>query len=195
MGRRWIKAIGIFIVLPLLPYLFFMFFQCRPLEVYWTENRPLDKCLNDVSTPFVRGTINVIEDLGLIAIVLPRVLRLSLNRHQKRALVTIICLGLLAAGAALIRMVRVGLGIAKKPNYDPFWDGYDRLIWTGMEFYMGIICASAPGVKPILDKLFPTIFEQDGSYALPRTLGNQLEANFSDTGHSKAEQDLLDQRL
>ncbi|KAF2250738.1 hypothetical protein BU26DRAFT_591689 [Trematosphaeria pertusa] len=155
-GRQLIQGIIVIVLVPLVPFLFFMIFQCKPIEVYWTEGRPLDKCSEDILGLYISGGLNVFVDFALIAVVLPRVLKLQLNARQKWALGGIIGLGFLAAMAGLTRMIRVGTTLVK-PNFDATWDAYDISIWTSTEIYVSLICASAPGIKPLVAKMVPKL--------------------------------------
>lgn len=156
LGRRLIQSIMVVILVPLVVFFFLMLFQCNPIEVYWTEGRPADKCSQDLSGIYVIGSLNVGVDLALIAVVLPRVLDLQLQPRQKWVLVAIVGLGSFAAMAGLVRMIRVGMVLAN-PNFDPTWDAYDISIWTSTEIYVSLICASAPGTKPLVTQLMPKL--------------------------------------
>jgi hypothetical protein len=144
-------------------------FACHPISVYWTELRPISKCLTSQIPLYVNGTVNVLVDIGLIAIILPRVLGLKMNGRQKYALVAIVSLGWIAVTAGILRMVRVGLTLGKPGGVvDPPWDTYDISIWTATEIYICLVCASAPGVKPLVSKILPKLL---GSTMKSRTYG------------------------
>jgi hypothetical protein len=89
-------------------------------------------------------------------IVLPRILELQLHPRQRWALASIVLLGSLAIAASIMRMVHV-TGAVTMPNFEPSWDAYDVSIWSATEVYVSLICASAPGVKPVIVKLIPHI--------------------------------------
>ena len=133
-------------------------FACHPIKVYWTELRPASKCITTQIPLYINGTINVLVDIGLIAIILPRILGLNMNDRQKYALVAIVSIGWIAVAAGVLRMIRVGLTLGKPGRVvDPPWDTYDISIWTSTEIYICLSCASAPGVKPLLVKILPKI--------------------------------------
>jgi hypothetical protein len=157
-GRRMIKGVILVIVIPTLLFFILQLFQCKPIQVYWTEGRPASKCDTNISGIYVSGSLNVFIDIALIAIVLPRVLELHLHARQKWALVGIVGLGSLAAIAGLTRMIRVGTTLVK-PNFDATWDAYDISIWTSTEIYVSLLCAAAPGVKPLIAKTLPKLLE------------------------------------
>lgn len=155
-GRRLIQGVILLALVPIFPFFLTFIFQCKPINVYWTEGRPASKCFTDISGLYVNGGLNILVDIALMAIVLPRVLELHLNARQKWALVGIVCLGSFAVVAGVIRIVRVGVTLSK-PNFDASWDMYDISIWTSTEVYVSLICAAAPGVKPLVSKILPKL--------------------------------------
>jgi hypothetical protein len=168
-GRRMIQALMVLVVLSIIPFTIEVIFQCKPIHVYWTEGRPASKCLPDLPGFFVNGSLNIFADAALMAIVLPRVFELQLHKRQRWALVGVISLGTLAIVAGIVRMVRVSL-MLEKPNFDPSWDSYDISIWTNTEIYVSLICAAAPGIKPVVARI------------LPKLLGSSLRSRSRTTG-------------
>ncbi|CAI6341711.1 unnamed protein product [Periconia digitata] len=155
-GRRLIKLLIVVVVAPTIPFIFGSIFQCRPISAYWTEGRPASKCAEDISGLWISGGMSIFVDLALVVIVLPQVLRLHLNTRQRWSLISIVMLGLLAAGAGLTRIVRVNTTL-RKQDFDPSWDMYDLSIWTATEIYVSLICAAAPGMKPLVSKILPKL--------------------------------------
>ncbi|KAF1950702.1 hypothetical protein CC80DRAFT_539442 [Byssothecium circinans] len=167
-GRRAIKGLIVVLLVPLIPFFWLSIFQCKPISAYWDEGRPASKCYEDISGLYANGALNVFVDMALIVIVLPRVLQLHLNLRQKWMLVGIVTLGFLAAIAGAVRVTRVGTTVTKA-NFDATWDMYDISTWTSIEIYVSLICASAPGCKPLVSKL------------LPKLLGSSLASHESTT--------------
>ncbi|KAH5443143.1 hypothetical protein HBI30_230740 [Parastagonospora nodorum] len=124
----------VLLVLLIIPMDIEVILQCRPIHVYWSEGRPPSKCLDDIAGFFVSGTLNIVVDAALMAIVLPRVMGLKLHRRQRYALMGVVLLGTLAIVAGIIRMVR-----------------------TNTEIWVAMICAAAPGIKPVLVKILPKL--------------------------------------
>jgi hypothetical protein len=155
-GRRLIKCLMFLLILHILPFDFEAIFQCSPIHVYWTEGRPFGKCLPDIIGLLIQGSLNAFVDASLMIIVLPRILELQLHARQRWALTLIVLLGSLAIAASIMRMVRVA-GAVTMPGFEPSWDAYDVSIWSATEAYVSLICAAAPGVKPVVVKLIPRI--------------------------------------
>lgn len=169
-GRYMIRALLVLLVLLTFPFMFEVAFQCNPVHVYWSEGRPADKCLADFVGFLLSGSLNIFVDVALMAIVLPRVLELQLHRRQRWALTGIVLLGSLAVIAGIVRMIRVSRSLAL-PNFEPSWDQYDISIWQSTEIYVSLLCASAPGIKPVIKKLFPRLLSSYSSRSRTRTTG------------------------
>jgi hypothetical protein len=165
-----IQAVIVLLFLVILPFDIEIIFQCKPIHVYWTEGRPASKCIDDLAGFYLSGSLNILADAIIMAIVLPRVIELKLHKRQRWALVGIVLLGTLAIVAGTIRMVRVGLMFAKGDDFDPSWDSYDISIWTNTEIYVSLICAAAPGIKPVIVRI------------LPKILGSSLRTRTRTTG-------------
>lgn len=171
-GRYMIRALLLLLVLLTFPFMFEVAFQCSPIHVYWTEGRPAAKCLADFPGFMLSGSLNIFVDVALMGIVLPRVLELQLHKRQRWALTGIVLLGSLAVVAGIVRMVRVSTSLAM-PNFEPSWDSYDVSIWTSTEIYVSLLCASAPGVKPVVVKVLPKILGSSFSRGRTRATGEQ----------------------
>jgi hypothetical protein len=168
-GRRMIQALIVLLILTIIPMQIEVILQCRPIHVYWTEGRPSSKCLKDLAGLFVNSALNILVDVVLMVIVLPRVMELKLHKRQRLALIGVVLLGTLAVVAGIVRMVRVSL-MLQKPDFDPSWDSYDISIWTNTEIYVSLVCASAPGIKPVVVRL------------LPKVLGTTMRSHTRTTG-------------
>jgi hypothetical protein len=155
-GRRLIRSLIGLLVLLVVPFEFEAIFQCKPISAFWNEGRPFDKCAGDLAALLTNGSLNVFVDVCLMAIVLPRILELQLHPRQRWALTFIVLLGSLAVVAGIVRIVRVSSAITML-GFDPSWDAYDVSIWSSTEVYVSLICAAAPGVKPVVVKLIPKI--------------------------------------
>lgn len=157
LNRRVIYALIVVVAVPNIPFFFLSVFQCTPIHVFWTEGRPYEKChLIGFTMFYIHGCLNILCDVALMIIVMPRVLGLHVGRRQKSALVGIVGLGSLAVIAGIIRMSRVSLTLSK-PDFDPSWDAYDVSIWTATEIYVSLICAAAPGIKPVVSLVLPKL--------------------------------------
>jgi len=56
--------------------------------------------------------------------------------------------------------VRSYYSVMVNDSYDPTWGGFDLWTWEAVEVDLGIACACAPAVKPLLIRWFPKIMER-----------------------------------
>jgi hypothetical protein len=131
-------------------------FQCHPIRAYWdfTIRPPMGtaSCLNTIPVFYASGACNIVSDLLLMAIVVPKIRELRIKRGQKIALLCIVSLGWLAVAASVVRIVRLS-SLLHSP--DPAWASFDINIWSAVEVNTGIICASAPAIKPLVATVMP----------------------------------------
>lgn len=161
-GRRMIQGLLVLLVLLIVPFWLEAIFQCHPIDAYWNEARSAEYCNQDLATLYVNGALNIFVDIALLGIVAPRVFQLQIDKQQKNALLGLVCLGSMTAVAGIIRMVRVGQTVgnaANDSNFDVSWDTYDVPIWILLEVNVSLICAAAPGTKPLVSKLMPKFLE------------------------------------
>jgi len=151
--RSLIHACIIFLVTYSLIFELICIFQCHPIRAFWDFSaRATGKCLNTIPVFYASGACNILSDLLLMAIVVPKIHELRIKTSQKTILVCIVSLGWLAVAASIIRLVRIS-SLLHTP--DPAWASYDISIWTAVEINTGIVCASAPAVKPLLATVMP----------------------------------------
>jgi Fungal rhodopsin domain len=56
-------------------------------------------------------------------------------------------------------------------------DNVDASIWSNIEVYTGIICASLPAIKPVIGKFFPKVLLSNRNGLKTTTLGNGFGTN------------------
>ena len=151
------------------------FFACDLGGAYWSPVGP--KC---VSTSFGQNlgffvygsaTLSVGVDLFLMAFAVWKVFPLPIARGQKLSLYTIISLGWLAIIASIIRAVRTGQTFASRDptcmkqslsscshiaDSDFVGAAFAINVWASVEVNTGLVCASAPALKPLVRKLLPS---------------------------------------
>jgi hypothetical protein len=128
-------------------------FQCHPIRAFWDFSASLKgKCINTIPVFYAAGACNIVSDLLLMAIVVPKIGELQIRKGQKIALFGIVSLGWLIVTASVVRVVRLSILLHTQ---DPAWASYDITIWSSVEVNIGIICASVPATKPLLATFMP----------------------------------------
>lgn len=131
-------------------------FQCKPVSAHWKPQLIASACI-DIEASFWTGSvINLVVDIGLIAITITQILPMRLPRAQKIALFIVLSLSWLAVVACVIRIV-VTAGIYAGAM-DITWDSAKVAIWAAVELHVSVFCVSVPYVKPLFVKLAPWLF-------------------------------------
>ncbi|KAJ5042111.1 uncharacterized protein L3040_004669 [Drepanopeziza brunnea f. sp. 'multigermtubi'] len=114
---------------------------------------PNVKCTN-LRTILVTSTIcHTITDVWIIVMVLPVIWKLQLPRGQRYSLMAVLSLGILVTVASIARASAIGR--VSNTNHDLTWFVAEFDIWTIVEVCVGLICACAPTLRPLLLKIFP----------------------------------------
>ncbi|EOA81748.1 uncharacterized protein SETTUDRAFT_98807 [Exserohilum turcica Et28A] len=153
--KSWFKWLVHFNVLYTLcifiSFTFLSIFICVPVSDYWTIGAPPDACLNEAVTTLVCGIINCIADLLTTITPIPLVLSLQMPLNQRLAVTFLFGIGLLVTAAGVVRTWYIYRSLFNE--YDQTWYAYPLWIAAAVEIDLGVICASAPVLKPLLAKI------------------------------------------
>lgn len=105
---------------------------------------------------FNASIVNVVLEFLTMLVPIPIIWQLSLPKRQRLAVIAIFGLGFVVcvAGALKTHYVHTGIG----ESYDEQWDVYPLWILTIVEADVGLICASAPALKPFVGRYLPQVF-------------------------------------
>ncbi|KAK2789075.1 hypothetical protein FQN53_002629 [Emmonsiellopsis sp. PD_33] len=155
---RWRKFIIFmigFLVLFTLACLGTLIFQCLPVSAAWDyglRDNGKTKCLTPntyLHIGIFNSSINIATDIIFATIPIPMFFRIQVKMRRKVILIGILGLGYFACAAAVAKLV---LQIGVNQNEDSTWDA-DYYIWNGVEFYVGIITACLPTLRPLFKSL------------------------------------------
>ncbi|MCJ1350832.1 MAG: hypothetical protein MMC33_000813 [Icmadophila ericetorum] len=126
---------------------------CRPLNAYWLryqgdyENYT---CINDVMFWFIQNVLGVITDIIIVLLPCRLVASLYLGKRQKQALYGIFGLGFILCVAGIFRLIlTIDVDLYTE---DTTWVIVYLNLASIVELNCGLICASAPAIKPMFDK-------------------------------------------
>ncbi|KAK1633934.1 hypothetical protein BDP81DRAFT_379221 [Colletotrichum phormii] len=130
-------------------FLLLTVFQCLPIQSIW--NRSIQgHCLNMSAISYAGAACSIIEDIILIVIPIPELMKLQLGKKKRLALVCMFAIGSFACVAS---MIRVKYLISLANSFDSTWDYFDVVIWSSVELNLAIICGSLPALRPLFKKL------------------------------------------
>ncbi|KAL6239592.1 hypothetical protein BDW75DRAFT_236197 [Aspergillus navahoensis] len=137
-------------------FVLFSIFQCRPIKAYWDLNpRYPHTCLNDGAIVFSASTINIFTDVLTTILPMPLIWKLKLPTRQRLAVMGIFSLGIIVDVAGAIRTYYVWKGMIA--SYDATWEGWPVLLAATVEINLGLICASAPALRPLVNFFIPRL--------------------------------------
>ena len=144
-----------FILLSFLPTLIVTIFPCTPITKLWNWTPQSGaECLSDPRGFWASAIVNLISDVWILLVVSYRLFRVQLAPLRKLVTILIISTGWFIVVACILRMVRVST-IIYKVDYDFAWVSYEIYLWTAVEANVGIFCAAAPTLKPLIIRMTP----------------------------------------
>lgn len=142
-------------------------FPCHPVSDYWTWG-PGRKCWgfgsdrmdHFVAAYTVQAGSNMLFDMVVLAIPMPRYFSKNINRQTRGGLAGLFLLGALVISVSVWRFAdMVAHRAATWPTFDPTWYGSSAICLGIVEVNLAIICASIPVFWPTLSKaLMGSIF-------------------------------------
>lgn len=112
-----------------------MIFACHPISNAWKyANTGNGTCINRLGAAYTYGGLNVAYDIIVIALPIPKLLRLDVGSRQKIGILSCFLVGFIATGCSIVRLFTLqGLTTARNITWDfvpaGFWSlvSLDRL--------------------------------------------------------------------
>ncbi|KAI0005663.1 hypothetical protein F4779DRAFT_630078 [Xylariaceae sp. FL0662B] len=161
----------IFLVLFTISGTFVAAFQCNPpkyafeLEFLMSPER-VDHCFSsDVAYGIFMYQAVLIFACDVITLLLPfpALIKLNLSHAKSAALLVVFGSGIVACIAPAIRFK--SLQFYKTGSTDTTFDGASSLYWMAIEYNLGLVAGSLPGLRPLLAKIGILGTTKDDSYA------------------------------
>ncbi|KAL9112297.1 MAG: hypothetical protein Q9227_003415 [Pyrenula ochraceoflavens] len=136
----------------------------KPLQAYWLRNsipwlaqqQHSFTCLRDDILLPTSSTIGVVADLYTTLVPLLLIMRLRLPTGQKIGLYALFAVGFFVITTGIIRTLILWKVFWR--TYDMSWSLWDYWLWTILQIYLAIICASAPALRPLVHRAFLLLF-------------------------------------
>ncbi|OHW93755.1 CFEM domain-containing protein [Colletotrichum incanum] len=130
-------------------FLMLLVFQCLPIHSIWDRSVE-GHCLNVAAISYGGAACSILEDIVLIIMPVPELLKLQLGKKKKSALVFMFGLGSFACVASMVRLQYL---VSFADSVDPTWENVMAVIWSAVELNLAIICGSLPALRPLLKKI------------------------------------------
>ncbi|KAK1983122.1 CFEM domain-containing protein [Colletotrichum cereale] len=135
-------------------------FQCQPISYYWEKagrNPPKDgKCIDMNAFYVSTAALTILTDVLSLALPFWIFLGLKMPSRVKIALLAVFALGLVVTVISVLRLATL-IEILYHPNLeDPTYD--IRFTYSAVETNLAIIAASAPALRGLFLRWFPSFF-------------------------------------
>ncbi|KAJ5291332.1 hypothetical protein N7478_000583 [Penicillium angulare] len=150
--RRIIKASCVVAVAYGVTFIFAFAFQCSPVNYNWNmwDGEHEGKCVKTNALVVTAAGLNIVLDAWVIALPIPKVLKLQASITTKLQVVFMFSVGFLITGVGVYRAIMLKIFATR----DMAAGGY----WSVIEIDVGIICLCLPSVRSLLSRLFPRVF-------------------------------------
>ncbi|KAF1810453.1 hypothetical protein P152DRAFT_98877 [Eremomyces bilateralis CBS 781.70] len=129
-------------------------FQCSPISAYWTMPAPEGAvCIDDGRATLAVGVVNCFADLIVTVLPIPLVMKLKMPLRQRIGVVVLLSLGFIVIIAGSLRSYYIWDSIMN--SYDETWVGYPLWLAAAVEVDLGVICACAPALRPLIASAVP----------------------------------------
>ncbi|KAK8052461.1 hypothetical protein PG993_003846 [Apiospora rasikravindrae] len=129
--------------------------RARPLLLPRLGRRHPGTCIDINAFWFSQATINIVTDLWIMALPIPQIFKLDLERKKKVFLCMMFCVGLLVTIFSIIRFT--GL-VSYSSTTNPTYNNVGAATWSVLECNVGIVCCCMPYVRSLLNRVFPHCF-------------------------------------
>ncbi|PSN59014.1 hypothetical protein BS50DRAFT_449075, partial [Corynespora cassiicola Philippines] len=148
----WLVHISItYTICSFIAFVFVGIFQCNPVSNYWTYGAPDSTCMNEGVATIAIGVINCVADFCCTMLPIPMVAQLNMPTKQRIAVVVLFSLGFIVTGAGIVRTWYIYVSLIRE--WDQTWFAYPLWICAAIEIHLGVVCASAPVLRPLFAKI------------------------------------------
>ncbi|KAK0386610.1 hypothetical protein NLU13_6445 [Sarocladium strictum] len=179
---RWTAyAAMAFVLIPTTIFLFLQIFQCQPIHLIWDgwlSKGWEDHCLDINTLAYVAGSFSIAQDLILIVLPMPWLLKLKIGLKTKLGVILMFSLGVFVLATSCTRLSYI---LAFGHTQNPTWDYVDPLIWTGLEVAVSVIVACLPALRVLILHFIPSFRTTDQSSS---TKGTAQSGSYGRLGFS-----------
>ncbi|KAJ3466412.1 hypothetical protein MRS44_003976 [Fusarium solani] len=147
--RSIIYLAGVFVFLYSLMTVLVTVFLCVPVEKIWRPDVP-GVCLNRMAVWCTNAALNIVTDFVIILLPMPALKQLRLPKYQKRAVILVFAVGGLTCAVSIARLQSL---VKVAGSNDITYENASTATWSAGELNMALICASLPGLRPLLARV------------------------------------------
>ncbi|RYO20532.1 hypothetical protein AA0113_g9777 [Alternaria arborescens] len=184
--RYAVYAVSVFVTVQTIVVTFVNAFECGAKEPWraWVPTFP--KGCNDLpKTYFSMASVNILTDIFILAMPMRAFGQLKLQRTKRIALFGVFMVGGIAVIASIVRLYALWVyAVTDDPPYDDIF----ILLLSQIEINAAIISASAPALRPLLNKAFTSSSHDRSGPGYPASYGHggQNSKMFSRTARTRS---------
>ncbi|OAX81314.1 hypothetical protein ACJ72_04349 [Emergomyces africanus] len=130
------------------------FLICIPVKRFWDDTVE-GNCMSRDGLWLSTAIVHIVTDIILLAMPMPILMRLNLPKRQRIALVLVFALGGFVCVTSGLRLKSLRQ-VARAD--DIVRDNAAAATWSAIECNVAIICCSLPTLRPLVARIFPSIF-------------------------------------
>lgn len=147
-------------------------FQCTPIHKAWdTTGKVSGSCINVNALFFANAGLDIFQDAVIYVLPMKMLYQIQIPKRQKMALMMVFAVGGFVVITGMIRLnsLKVAqntpdpsceslIDLYSSTASDAFTDNnYGAAVWSAIECNIGVVCASLPTFKPLIDRFFPAL--------------------------------------
>ncbi|KAL2851549.1 hypothetical protein BJY01DRAFT_208836 [Aspergillus pseudoustus] len=159
-------------------FIFALAFQCSPVSYNWNgwDGEHRGTCVQKNTLVVTAAALNIVLDAWVIALPIPKVLRLQASITTKLQVIFMFSVGFLITGVSIYRTIMLKIfATSTNATWDQAAGGY----WSVIEVDVGLFCVCLPAVRSLLGHVMPSVF---GSTKGTSSAGQPL-SNLSGSHH------------
>ena len=154
--RRAVYAVMALCVAYAIAFFFPLVFQCSPIAYAWThwDAQKQGKCISLNAGVWAHAAVNILFDLIVLALPLQQFAKLNFTYswRSKAQIGIMFGIGLLVTVVSCLRLVEL---VRFSKTVNPTWDYLGAALWSGIEVWVGIICACLPAARVFVGRMLP----------------------------------------
>ncbi|PQE28991.1 integral membrane protein [Rutstroemia sp. NJR-2017a BBW] len=160
-------------------------FQCTPIDRAWDVQK-LGKghCINVNGLFYANAGLDIFQDLVIYILPMNMLYHIQIPKRQKYALMLVFAVGGFVVITGAIRLYYLQ---GAQASDDPSYDNTGGAIWSSIESNIGIVCASLPHFKPLIDRFLPSLMGRTRG-------GSKVKGNSAPSNSNLAQGNYIKQR-
>ncbi|KAL4965827.1 uncharacterized protein BDV14DRAFT_189365 [Aspergillus stella-maris] len=121
-------------------------FSCRPINYYWAQwdTETEGYCTNSLMLFWIHAVTDIVLDMVILVIPLPRLLKLSFSWPKKLGIISMFTMGVIVTAVIIVRfIILIGTDVTKNRTKTFI----SLAVWTYLEIYLSIAIGCMPGVR------------------------------------------------